>query len=121
MVSRWGGTKSDDFQGACPVEREFTFKNFVIDAFAQSSSYGGGGVVYSYPAAGHVFGAANKRVREGRVSPFYTSDCEVLLMPELVGALLPLSGKVAIGGMVEVEALVASAVGVIQDGEEEAR
>ena len=71
-----------------------------MDAFAQSLPYGGGGVVYPYPAAGHVFGAAKKRVREGRVSPVYTSDCEGVLFPhELVGALLPFSGKVAIGEM----------------------
>ena len=74
LVSRWGGTNSDNFDGARPVKREFLFKNFVIDAFAQSLSYGGGGAVYSYPAASHVFGASKERVREGRVSPAYTSD-----------------------------------------------
>ena len=85
-------------------------------------SYGGGGAVYPYPGAGHAFGAAKKCGREGRVSPVYTSDCEgVLFTHELVGALLPFSGKVATGEMVAVEALVGSAVGVVEDGEEEAR
>ena len=38
-------------------------------------------------------------------------------MHELVGALLPFSGKVAIGEMVAVEALMGSTVGEIKDGE----
>ena len=42
-----------------------------------------------------------KRVREGKVPSVYTSDCEgVLFMQELVGALLPLSGKATIVEMV---------------------
>ena len=36
-------------------------------------------------------------------------------MHERVGALLPLSGKVAIGEMVAVEALTGSTVGVVED------
>ena len=85
-------------------------------------SYGGGGVVYLYPAASHVFGASKERVREGRVSPAYTSDCEgVLFLHELVDALLPFSGKVAVGEMVAVEVLMGSAVGAVEDDEGEAR
>ena len=38
-------------------------------------------------------------------------------MHELVGALLPFSGKVAIGEMVAVEALMGSTVGAIKGGE----
>ena len=121
LVSRWGGANSDNFKGARPVEREFLFENFVIDAFAHCSSYSGSGVAYPYPAASHIFGASEKRIREGRVSPVYTSDCEgVLLSHELVGALLPFSGKVAIGEMVTVEALMGSAVGAVENGEREA-
>ena len=63
-----------------------------------------------------------ERLREGRVPPVYTSDCEgVLFMHELVDALLPISGKVTIGEMVVVEALTGSTVGAFEDGEEEAR
>ena len=88
----------------------------------QALSYGGGGVVHLYPATGHVFGAAEKRVREGRVSPFYTSDCEgVLFTHELVDALLPFSGKIAIGEMAPVEALMGSTVGAVEAGEGRAR
>ena len=60
LVSRWGGINSDDCEGACPVEGDFFFKNFVVDAFAQSLSYGAGGVVYPYLAAGHVFRAGTR-------------------------------------------------------------
>ena len=121
LVSRWGGANSDTFEGARLVKKEFLFENFVIDAFAHSLSYGGSGVVYPYPAANHVFGASKERVQEGRVSPVYTSDCEGVLFPhELVGALLPFSGKVAIGEMVAVEALMGSDVGAVEDGEREA-
>ena len=61
-------------------------------------------------------------MREGRVSPVYKSDCEGLLFThELVGALLPFSGKVAVGEMVAVEALVGSAVRAVEDGKGEAR
>ena len=42
-------------------------------------------------------------------------------MHELVGALLPFSGKVAIGEMVAVEVLMGSTVGAIKDGEGGAR
>ena len=61
---------------------------------------------------------AEKRVRECRVASVHTCDCEgVLFMHELVGALLPFSGKIAIGEMVAaVKALMDSAVGAIEDG-----
>ena len=121
MVSHWEGTNSDEFEGACPIEREYIFKNFVIGVFAQSLSYGCGGVLYPYPTAGHLVGAAKKCVREDRVSPVYTSDCTgVLFTHEIVGALLPFSDKLAIGEMVTVEALMDSAVGAVEDGEENA-
>ena len=82
----------------------------------------GGDVVYPNPATGCVFGATEKRVREGGVPPVYASDCEgVLFTHELVNALLPLSGKAGIGEMVAVEALASSAVGVVEDSEGEAR
>ena len=121
LISRWGGVNSDNFKEARPVERDFLFENVVIDAFAHSLSYSGSGVVYPYTVASHIFGASKERVREGRVSRVYTSDCEgVLLSHELVGALLPVSCKVAIGEMVAVEALMGSAVGAVENGEREA-
>ena len=121
VVSRWGGANSDNFKGARPVERDFLLENFVIDALAHSLAYSGSGVVHPYPAASHIFGASKERVRESRVSPVYTSDCEgALLSHELVGALLPFSGKAAIGEMVAVEALIGSAVGAVENGEREA-
>ena len=45
----------------------------------------------------------------------------MLFTHELVDVLLPFSGKVTIGEMVEVEALMDSAVGAVEDGEGEAR
>ena len=121
LVDRFGGANSDNFKGGRPVEREFLLENLVIDAFAHSLAYSGSGVVHPYPAASHIFGASKERVRESRVSPVYTSDCEgVLFSHELVGALLPFSGKVAIGEMVAVEALMGSAVGAVENGEREA-
>ena len=94
----------------------------VIGTFAQSLSDGGGGVVDPYPPTGHVFGAAKKLVRECRVASVYKKNCEgVLFKHELVGALLPFSGEVAIGEIVAVKALVGSAIGVINDGEGGAR
>ena len=41
----------------------------------------------------------------------------MLFTHELVGALLPFSGKVAIGEMVTVKALMDSVIGAIEDGE----
>ena len=118
LVGRLGGANSDNFKGARPVEREFLLENLVIDTFAHSLAYSGSGVVHPYSAASHIFGASKERVRESRVSPVYTSDCEgVLLSHELVGALLPFSGKVAIGEMVAVEALMGFAVGAVENGE----
>ena len=85
-------------------------------------SYGSGGVVYPYPTAGHLFGAAKKRVREGTVSSVYTSNCESLLFThKLVGVLLSFTGEVAIRETVPVKALVASAVGAVEYGEGEER
>ena len=116
-----GGTNSDDFEGACPVERTFLFEEFVIGAFAQSLSSCGDCVVYSYPASSNVFGSAQERVREGGVAPVDAGDCEgVLFANELVGSLLSFTGEIAIGGMVAVKALVGSAVGAVEDGEGEA-
>ena len=57
-----------------------------------------------------------------RSSAVYTSDCEgVMSTHELIGALLPFSGKVTIGEMVAVEALIGSGVGAVEDGEGEAQ
>ena len=119
---RRGGANSDDFEGVCPVERKFRLEDFVIGAFRQFLSGCGGCVVYPYPVTGCVFGAAEKRVRECRVSSVYTSNCEgVLFTHELVGVLLPFSGEITIGEMVAIKALVGSAVGTIEDGEGEAQ
>ena len=63
-----------------------------------------------------------KCVREGRAPPVYTSDCGgVLFTHELVGALLPFSGRVARGEIVMVEALTGPAVGAVEDGEGKAQ
>ena len=84
--------------GPVQLRDSFSFKNFVVDAFAQFLSYGGGGVVYPYPTAGHIFGTAKKRVREGRDSSVHTSNCEsVLFTHKLVSVLLSFLGEVAIG------------------------
>ena len=118
----WGGTNSDDFEGACPVERKFIFEDFIISAFVQSFSGCGGCVVYPYPVSSYVFRSAQERVREGRVAPVDASNCEgVLFTNELVGSLLSFTGEIAIGEMVAVKALVGSAVGAVEDGEGEAR
>ena len=45
----------------------------------------------------------------------------MLFTHELVGALLPFSGKVTMGEMVAVEALMDSAAGAVEDGQGEAR
>ena len=95
---RGEGANSNDFEDACPVELKFLFEDFVIGASAQSLSGCGGCVVYPYPATVYVFGAAEKRVRECRVASVYASNCKgVLFTHELVGALLPFSGEIAIG------------------------
>ena len=97
------GPRTTILKGSVQLRESFSLITLLRDAFAQSLSYGGRGVVYLYPAASHVFGPSKERVREGRVSTAYTSDCEGVLFPhELVGALLPFSGKVAIGEMVAV-------------------
>ena len=121
LVVRLGGANSDNYKGTRPIKREFLLENLVIDAFAHSLAYSGSGVVHPYPSASHIFGASKERVRKGRVSPVYTSDCEdVLLSHERVGVLLLFSGKVAIGEVVAVEALMGSAVGAVENGEREA-
>ena len=117
-----GGTNSDDFEGARPVERKFLFENFAIGAFAQSLSGCGGCVVYPYPASSNVFGSAQERVREDGVASVDAGDCEgVLFANELVGSLLPFTGEIATGEMAAVKALVGSAVGAVEDGRGEAR
>ena len=116
LVVRGGGADSDDFEGACLVERAFIFEDSVISAFVQSLTDCGDCVVYSYPATGYVFGAAEKRIRECRVAPVYASNWKVVLFTyKIVGALLPFSGEIAIGEMVAVKALVGSAVGAIEE------
>ena len=81
-----------------------------------------GGIVIPYLTTHHVFGATEKRVREGRVPPVYTGDCEgVLFTYELVGGLLRFLFKVVIDDVVAVEALTGSTIVAIEDGEGEAR
>ena len=46
----------------CPAEGKFLFENFVIGAFTQSLSEGGGGVVYPYPAIDTFDAAVTARV-----------------------------------------------------------
>ena len=122
FVCRRGGTNSDSFKGTCQVERKLLFESFLTGAFSQSLSDGSSGVVYPNPATGFVFGALEKRAREGRNPPVCASDCEgVLLAHALAGTLFPFSGMVAIGDMVTVEVLMRSAVGGAEDGEVEAR
>ena len=82
-------------------------------------SYGGGGVAHPYPTAGHIFWAVKKRVREGRFSSVYTSN--MLFTHKLVCVLLSFPGEVATGEVDPVKALVASAVGAVEDGEDETR
>ena len=121
LLATGEGPTGTILKGLVQLRESFSL-NFIIGAFTQSLSYGGGGVVYPYLAAGHVFGAAKKRVRQGRVSSVYASDCEgVLFTYELVSALLPFSDKVAIGEMVAVEALMGYTVGAGEDSEGQAR
>ena len=116
------GPTATMLKGSVQLKESLFLKNFAVDTFAQSLSYGGGGVVYPYPTTGHVFRTTKKRVREGRVSSVYTSNCEsVLSTHKLVGVLLSFSGEVTIGEMVAVKALMGSAVGAVEDGEGEAR
>ena len=58
--------------------------------------------------------SSDRLSNQGRVLPVYTSDCEgVLFTHELVGALLPFSGRVTIGEIVTVETLTGSALGAV--------
>ena len=94
-------------------------KDFVI---GESLSDDDGGFVCPYPTTVHVFGLTERRIREGRVLPVHTDDCEgVLFTYELVGAMLPFSDKVVIGEVVAVEVLMGSTVVAIEDDEAEAR
>ena len=115
-----GGTNSNNFDGAWPVERKLLFGEFAFGIFAQSSSGCGGCTVYPYPASSYVFGLAQERVREGGVAP--VDACKgVLFANKLVSSLLSFTGEIATGEMVVVKALVVSAVGAVEDSEGEAR
>ena len=62
-----------------------------------------------------------KRVREGEFRPFTIATVGACCSCTSSYALLPFSGKVAIGEMVGVKALMGSIVGAIKDGEGGAR
>ena len=108
-VGRWRGANSDGFEMFWTIWGEFLLEDFTVGIFAQSLPDGGGGIVYSSPAVGCIFRATEEGVREGKAAPVYPGDFEgVLFTHEIVGALLALARKVAIGEMVAVEALMSA-------------
>ena len=105
-VSRGGGTND----------------NYLEGSFPHPLADGGGGVVYPDPSTSCELGAAEKGIGEGGVSPVNPSDGEgVLFSHKFVCSLLALAGKVAIGELVAVKALVHTAIRSVEDGEREAR
>ena len=121
-VAAGEGPTATILKGPVQLRDSFSLITLLSTPLCKSLSYGGVGVVYPYPTAGPIFGAAKKRNREGRVLSVYTSNCEsVMFAHKLVCVLLSFTGEVAIGEVVPVKALVASAVGAVEDGEGEAR
>ena len=87
-------------------------------ADAQMLIRSGVGLIVGWSPVAQYKNITEKNAREGRVPLVHMSDCEgVLITHELVGALLPFSGKIVIGEIVAVRALMSSAVGAIDDGE----
>ena len=83
---------------------------------------GGGDVVYPDPPTRRVLGATEEGIGEGGVAPVNPSDGEgVLFSHKYVYSLCALAGKVAIGELVAVKALVHTAIRSVEDGEREAR
>ena len=73
---------------------------------------GGGSVVDPYPSASHVFGATEESIGESGVAPIDASNGEgVLFAHDLISATLSVAS----------EALMATPVRSVEDGEREAR
>ena len=105
------GTDGKYFKGPGPVEREFFFKVFIVDAFPRFLSDGGGGVIDPDPSTRYIFGAAEEGVREGGVATVNAGDRQsVLLAHEFICSLLSVAGEVAVGELVAVKALVSTTV-----------
>ena len=82
----------------------------------------GGGIVDPHPSASHVFGATEESIGEGGDAPIDSSNGEgVLFVPDFISASLTVAGEVAVGELIAIEALMATPVRSVEDGEREAR
>ena len=82
----------------------------------------GGSVVDPYPSASHVFGATKESIGESGVAPIDASNGEgVLFAHDFISALLSVASEVAVGELIAIEALMATPVRSVEDGEREAR
>ena len=94
----------------------------MVGVFPHALADGGGGIVYPGPSTSRVLGATEEGIGEGGVAPVNPSDGDgVLFSHKFVCSLLALAGKVAIGELVAVKALVHTAIRSVEDGEREAR
>ena len=83
---------------------------------------GGGSVVDPYPSASHVFGATEESIGESGVAPIDASNGEgVLFAHDFISASLSVASEVAVGELIAIEALMATPVRSVEDGEREAR
>ena len=82
----------------------------------------GGGIVDPYPSASHVFGATEESIGESGVAPIDPSNGEgVVFVHDFIRASLSVASEVAVGELIAIEALMATSVRSVEDGEREAR
>ena len=82
---------------------------------------GGGSVVDPYPSASHVFGATEESIGESGVAPIDASNSEGVFAHDFISATLSVASEVAVGESIAIEALMATPVRSVEDGERGAR
>ena len=82
----------------------------------------GGGIVNPYPSASHIFGVTEESIGESGVAPIDSSNGEgVLFAHDFISASLSVASEVAVGELIAIEALMATPVRSVEDGERQAR
>ena len=110
------GTDCQDLVRARPVKREFGLEHLGVRVRLHTLEDGGGGVVHLWPTTHSEVWCRTQCVGEGEVSAVNTRNGQgVVCADNVVLALLPVGGQVAIGLVVAGQILVSHDAGAIDN------
>ena len=114
------GTDCQDLVRARPVKREFGLEYLGVGVRLHTLADGRGRIVHSCPTTGSEVRCWTQRVGEGGVSAVNTGNGEgVVCADNVVRALLPVGGQVAIGQVVTGQTLVSHDTSAVNNRQRE--